>query len=220
MNKKIIISILVVVVIGIVVGGFFFFKGGCTDPMTEADALKFKAEYESLNSEIGEDGNPVHKALHIDVDNNVIYLKYADLLAFADSGNGILYFGRPGCPRCRDLLPIMLDFSKERNVAIHYYNIEQDRTEHNDQYQHILSLFDAYLPVDTVTQNEEDPDFDPTLKRVILPHLFFIEKGEIKADLYAFQHEYLAYGEIDNMKRLLVDKYTTISSNTCAPTDC
>ena len=232
MNKKIITGVVVLVVIGVIVGGYVVMKGKCSKPIPVpitprstamlpiTDALKFKAEYEALNSELNEEGQPAHKQLLIDGENNIVYLNYQDLLQFVDSGLGVLYFGRPGCPRCRDLVPTMLDFAKEKGIPIYYYNIEQDRTEHNEQYKHILSLFDAYLSIDTITQNEEDPDFDPTLKRVILPHLFFMETGEIKADLYAFQHEYLEYGEVENMRRLLIDKYSTIAGSSCAQNDC
>jgi len=104
----------------------------------------------------------------------------------------------------------MLDFAQEDKIQVYYYDIEKDRAENNDSYKNILSIFGEYLPADTVTQSEEDPDYDPGLKRVVLPQLFFIKKGDVKADLYLYMHEYLRDDDSAALKQLLRDNYDLI----------
>jgi len=201
--KKIVIGgiIICLIVVGSI-GGYYLLKKKPSD-----DALKFKAEYEALNSELNEDGTSKYTPLTINEYNQVVYLTYEELLTFIESGSGILYFGRPGCPWCRLLVPILLDFGKNQKENIYYYNIEKDREENNEQYKNILSIFHEYLPIDTVNQKEGDKKFDHNLKRVILPQLFFIKDGVIKSDLYAYQHEYLKDDNKSEMTDLLLQKY-------------
>ncbi|MCL2519104.1 MAG: hypothetical protein FWF15_11125, partial [Oscillospiraceae bacterium] len=94
--------------------------------------------------------------------------------------------------------------------------IEQDRDENNEQYQNILTIFRGYLPTDTVTQNEDDPEFNPGLKRVVLPQLFFMDNGAIKSDLFMFRHEYLEHDESEKVKQLLHAMHDT---GNCEPCD-
>ena len=178
---------------------------------TTSDSLRFKEEYEALNDVKGEDGINQYTSLTIDKDNNIVYLTYDELVDFMENKTGLLYFGRPGCPWCRLLMPYMLDFAKNDNVNIYYYNIEKDRDENNEKYKNIVSILGEHLPtIDTVTQNVSDPDFNPALKRVVLPQLFFIKDGEVKADMFMFQHEFLKDKESEKILQLLKDKYATI----------
>ena len=181
------------------------------------DSERLKKEYEALNSELNEDGTKKYSTVSIDKDNNIKYLTYEELIDFTANKTGLLYFGRPGCPWCRLLLPIMLDYAKENNVTVYYYDIENDRTENNERYKSILSLFSEQLPSDEVTQNEDDPDFDPDLKRMVLPQLFFMKAGEVRADLMMYQHEYLENDETEKVKQLLKDSYAKTRSQPC---DC
>lgn len=175
------------------------------------DSQRFKEEYEALNEEKDEDGTNKYTSLTIDKDNNVIYLTYEELVSFLENKTGVLYFGRPGCPWCRLLTPYMLDFAEKANISIYYYNIEKDRDENNEKYKNIVSILGNHLPtVDTVTQKEGAPDFNPELKRVVLPQLFFIKDGEVKADMFMFQHEYLKNHESEKTMQLLWDKYAAI----------
>jgi len=174
--------------------------------------LKFKEEYESVNDAKNADGSAQYTFLSINEDNNSIYLSFEDLVDFIDNKSGLLYFGRPGCPWCRLLLPIMLEFAKEEDVFVYYYNIEKDRDENNDKYKTVLSKLGDFLPTDTVNQNEADANFNPGLKRVVLPQLFFIKDGKVVGDLYMFQHEYLRDNDSAKVKQLLKDTYAPIAS--------
>jgi hypothetical protein len=173
--------------------------------------LRFKEEYEALNNELNEDGTSRYYYLSIYPGNNIVYLTYEDLLDFIDNGTGLLYFGRPACPWCRYLVPHILDYAKASDTAIYYYDIEADRNANNHRYRYLLSVFGEYLPIDTVTQSEDDPDFDPTLKRVVLPQLFIMRHGRIVADLLMFQHEYLQDDDAEKITQILSDMHDALS---------
>jgi len=179
-----------------------FIRTGAT-----ADSLRFKEEYEALNSEKNEDGTNRYTVLSIDNANKIAYLTYDELVDFVNNKTGMLYFGRPGCPWCRLLVPIMLDYAKEDDITIYYYDIEKDRTENTAEYKNILSMLGEYLPTDTVTQKESDPGFDPDLKRVVLPQLFFIKDGTVKSGLMLYEHIYLRDGFTENVKQMLKYSY-------------
>ena len=204
MKRNFIISLIILISIGLI-GGYFLIKND-----SKSDAIKFKNEYETLNTELDDEGNNKYTKISISKNNKIKYLTYDELIDFIDNKTGILYFGRPGCPWCRLLVPTVLDFAKENKINIYYYNIEKDREENNDKYKNILKLLNEYLPTDTVTQNQEDSDFNENLKRVILPHLFFIQKGQVKDEIMLYQHEYLKNKEDEKIKALLSEKYNTI----------
>jgi len=186
--------------------------GRLPGPRATEDSIKFKEEYEGLNSVLNDDGTSKYPAVSIDRANNIDRLTYDELEDFLENKTGLLYFGRPGCSWCRRLVPVMLEYAKEDNVIIYYYDIEKDRDENNAQYKKILSILGEYLPTDTVIQNEEDPEFDPELKRVVLPQLFFIKDGEVKSGLMLYQHEYLRDGNSEKVKLLLRYSYDSIAS--------
>jgi len=192
-------------------------------PADREGALRFKQEYEALNGVLNDDGAPQYAPLSIDEENNVVYMDYGELVGFLKNGTGLLYFGRPGCPWCRRLVPIMLDFASEENVSVFYYDIEQDRAENNESYKGVLALLGDYLPTDTVTQKEGDAGFDPNLKRVAMPQLFFIRDGKVVGGLFMFEHEFLKDSETGKVMKLLGDKYALVTGGAddpAAPCDC
>lgn len=212
MVQRIIAAVTVLVVACVSVGVYFLVRDMPNPTAVTEDSLRFKMENEALNSVLDEEGNHKYTSLAIREDNHIVYLTYEELLDFYNNKTGILYFGRPACPWCRLLIPFLLDFAKEENINIYYFDIEKDRDENTSEYQNILSRFEEYLPTDTVTQNENDQDFNPGLKRVVLPHLFFIQKGNIKAHLPMFQHAYLSDNEPEKVKQLLRDFNQSITS--------
>ena len=219
MRKGLYILIALVLILGL--------ASGCDSPVSvfsrfnaTADSIRFKEEYEALNSVLNEDGTNAHHVMSINRVSNVKYLDYGELMDFIDDKTGLLYFGRPACPWCRQLIPHMLEFAKEDRVDVYYYDIEHDRAENNDEYKSILAFFGEFLPTDTVTQDEDDPDFDESLKRVVLPHLFFLKDGKVVADLEFFQHESLRDGDSEKVKQLLRCSYAYIDSRIVIDDDC
>jgi len=194
------------------------FTAGCATPENKnagntinEDSLKFKEEYEAFNNKISEDGINLNKFLSISEENKVVYLSFEDLLDFIRNGTGLLFFGRPACPWCRLLVPDMLDFARAEDASIYYFNIERDRAENSEQYKTILAMLGEYLPLDDVTQGEYFVGFDPNLKRVPTPSLFFIKEGEVKAYLNMAHHEYLENGQSELVLESLRYNYGLIN---------
>lgn len=74
----------------------------------------FKEEYESLNIE----GN-VH--MQVPTDIQVYSLDFAQTQEFLTKGTGILYFGFPTCPWCRNLLPELFATMQKNQISDLYY---------------------------------------------------------------------------------------------------
>jgi len=193
------------------------------DIMDREGALRFKQEYEALNGVLDDGGDPQYTPLSIGGDNNIVYMDFGEFIDFIENGTGLLYFGRPGCPWCRLLVPMMLEFADEDRANVFYYDIENDRAENNDSYKKVLAILGDHLPTDTVTQSEGDAGFDPGLKRVAMPQLFFLKDGKVVGGLSMFQHEFLKDNEKEKMKQLLKEKYALIAADAgdpAAPCDC
>ena len=126
------------------------------------------------------------------------------------SGCGLLLFSRPGCPWCRLLLPTLLEFAAERGIYIYLYDPEAIRAANDDDYKALVAELYDYLPVDTRSQDENSPDFDPTRKRLSIPHLLFLEKGEIMADYRGAQDPMLEAEDEAAIYEMLTEKYATI----------
>ena len=197
-NKKIKYAIQFSIIITLIITSIFIYAR-----FNYTDAIEFKREYEALNTEVDEHGNNIHIWLNIPRINRVKILSFDELINFLESGTGIIYFGKPACPWSRMLIPGVLEFSREKRVNIYYYNIEEDLNTNNENYQKIVAFLYDYLPTDTITQNETDENFNENLKRIILPHLFFLRNGVIKADQLFFEHEYLENNEKEKIKDLL-----------------
>ena len=177
---------------------------------TPEDAAQFKAEMEALNEMTDEDGEPLYKQLDIPEDNPVVILTYDEMREFLSRGSGLLLFSRPGCPWCRLLLPTLLEFAAERGIYIYLYDPEAIRAANDDDYKALVAELYDYLPVDTRSQDENSPDFDPTRKRLSIPHLLFLEKGEIMADYRGAQDPMLEAEDEAAIYEMLTEKYATI----------
>lgn len=182
---------------------------GCTNStfkVTE-DSKKFKAEYEALNGEVTEAGSEYLK-LKINKANPFKYLTYEETMEFLDSGTGIIIFSRPGCPYCRATLNATIEFAEKNNIKrINYYNPEAIREANNAEYKALLEKLDKYLLVDTVTQKETDTDFNKDLKRLVVPHIFFINNGDV---IYNYQESRSEFRTklTDLQEKEIIDLYT------------
>ena len=86
-----------------------------------SDALKFKQEYESLNEV--RNGEKEYTSITIPDDNPMIYSSYEDIEKIITNGTGVIYFGFPKCPWCRNAVPVLIDAAKEVGLdKIYYFN--------------------------------------------------------------------------------------------------
>lgn len=155
--------------------------------LTTEDALMFKAEHEELNGQPHPDHpDNIMKDVYIPTNNPFIYVEYDEIIALLEDGTGIIYFGFPICPWCRNLVPVLADAAIEFGVEeILYRNVLDDRN--------ILALQDGVI-VETraghpgyyqVLEMLGDlvPEYrgleDESIRRIFVPAVVFVKDGEV-----------------------------------------
>lgn len=153
---------------------------------TSSDALKFKKEYESYNDKINENGK---KYLNMDIDKNnpIVYATFGEIEDIITSKTGIIYFGFPECPWCRNAVPVLIDAARELGIdKIYYFNALTIRDQkHIDdsgniivdkegtkEYQRLINLLKDYLPIYEGLN-------DDNIKRLYFPTVVFVKEGKV-----------------------------------------
>lgn len=158
---------------------------GCTQTSSEvnADAVKFKEEYEALNGTKSEEGDSFME-MSIAKDNTVTYADIDKIMEILDT-EGVIYFGYPECPWCRNAVPVLLEAAKEQELPVYYFNAKP--------YRDLLSLEDGTVKV----EKEKDKEYqmiydklydvlpiyeglnDETIKRLYFPSVVFVKDGQV-----------------------------------------
>lgn len=151
-----------------------------------SDALKFKEEYEQLNGQINAN-NKEYLSVEIDEENPIKYATYEEVVKLLEQGTGVIYFGFPECPWCRNAVPVLIDAANELQIEeIYYYNAlpirdkkELDENgnivttqEGTKEYYKLVELMNEHLPV-------YDGLNDETIKRLYFPTVVFVKEGQI-----------------------------------------
>ena len=92
----------------------------------ETMSIRFKKEYESLNGKKSESGK---KYLDVTIrnSNKVVYASYSKIFEVLNA-SGVIYFGFPECPWCRNAVPVLLEAANEIGIdKIYYLNNKDDR---------------------------------------------------------------------------------------------
>lgn len=120
-NQKILLAIIGVLLIISVVIGVLVFKEQKNNKKEKEN--QFKEEYELLNGTVNENGY-TYPTVEIDVDNPVIYVTEEEVLDILKDKTGIIYFGFPTCPWCRNAIPSLLSAAESTGFnKIYYLNI-------------------------------------------------------------------------------------------------
>ena len=91
------------------------------------------------------------------------------ILELLNSGSGIVFVGFPENKWSASIADILNESAKKMNIdTIYYYNLEQDRKEHNYYYEHMIEILMPYLKV----LDNEDVD-------IYAPTVFMVKNGEI-----------------------------------------
>lgn len=153
---------------------------------TSSDAIKFKKEYEAYNDKISENGE---KYLNIDINKNnpITYSTFEEIENVITSKTGIIYFGFPECPWCRNAVPVLIDTANELGIEkIYYFNAldirDQKHIDDNGniivdkegtkEYQKLIGLLKDHLPVYEGLN-------DDSIKRLYFPTVLFVKDGKI-----------------------------------------
>ena len=173
-NKQKIILSAIVLLIGIV--SFIYLR-------PESMASHFKLEYESLNGK--EANGQEYLEVSIPTDNNIVYADYDQVFDALD-GTGVIYFGFPECPWCRNAVPVLLKAAKEVGIdKIYYLNNREDRDtkvlkdgkvvtekEGSSNYNKLLEKLGDQASVYEGLN-------DDSIKRLYYPTVVFVRNGEI-----------------------------------------
>lgn len=199
------------------------------------DAKKFKEEYEALNENEG------YIKLDIDENNPIEYADYDKLLEVIENGTGIIYLGFPGCPWCRNALPVLLDAAKDNNVDIIYYmNILNERDSYvvedeklvyavdkegkekkgTEGYFKLLKALDKHLTDYVVTYDGEE--YEVGEKRIYAPSVIFVRDGKVlgihvsTVDSQESPKEPLTEKQYDELYSIYEDYILETQSGTCS----
>lgn len=178
MKKNIVIAVAMAVLMIVAIFGM--------NQKINNDALKFKNEYEILNG-TKNDYNKEYLKMEIDSNNPVVYATYDEIMNVLDDGTGIIYFGFPECPWCRNAVPVLLDALEELGIdKIYYFNAldmrDQKHLDENgnivvdkkgtEDYKKLVQRLYEVLPV-------YDGLNDDTIKRLYFPTVVFVKDGNV-----------------------------------------
>lgn len=157
MNKKklmVVIDILLgAILVGIMTFGIYQYL--------KSDGEKFKAEYEALNNE--------NININISKNNPIKYVTLDEVFDIIQNKTGVIYFGFPGCPWCRNMIPVLFEAAKNNNIdTIYYFNPRNVKKSDNDEYNKLKEILNEYLSEDENGQ-----------KVLYVPDVYFIKDGKI-----------------------------------------
>ncbi len=180
--KKYLLTILIISISILVV------TSGCSIKREKelTDEEKFEQEYEMLNGKTN-DSDVEYKTIDIPTKNKVEYINAKEAIEILEGKTGVIYFGFPECPWCRNALPVLMDAVKETGIdKIYYYNALNIRdTKHLDDdgkvvvdkkgtksYKRILELLGDKADV-------YDGLEDESIKRLYFPTVVFVREGKV-----------------------------------------
>lgn len=183
---------------------------GCSKQ--ESDGAKFKKEYEALNGQDTESGK-AYTELTVSADNPMVYATYDQIKEMLTSGTGIIYFGFPQCPWCRQALPVFLEAAKDANITkvLYYNNKEQRDTKHLDDNGKVITDSEGtaeYAELLTLLGDNASAYEglnDSSIKRLYFPTFVFVNGGKIVG-----YHEATLSNVEDPYKALTSEQHDTL----------
>ena len=176
-NKKLILIIGLIILISLI--GIISFLCINKDNSTK-DERKFKEEYESINEKS-------KISLTIPEDNKMKYVTAKEVIDILKNKTGVIYFGFPDCPWCRNVVPTLINTAKcECLEQIYYFNALSIRDkkhldesgniitdkEGTKEYYEIVELLSDYL-------GTYEGLNDDSIKRLYFPTVVFVKDGKV-----------------------------------------
>jgi thiol-disulfide isomerase/thioredoxin len=159
---------------------------------TIKDSEKFMNEYAELNGKTNESNGSAYPIVSLDKNNPFVYATDDDIKNLFTSGTGVIYFGFPECPWCRNLVPVLNNSIASTSISkVYYYNIKNIRSKitanddgtlanesGTDFYYYLLNKLDAYL-TEYKVKNSKGKEIDTNEKRLYAPTIVFVKDGEV-----------------------------------------
>lgn len=189
-NQKILLIIIGILLIIAAVIGFLAFKKQKDKPDEQIN--KFKEEYEKLNGVVNDNGY-TYPTVEIDVNNPIIYATEEEILDVLKDGTGIIYFGFPTCPWCRNIVPTLISATESVGIdKIYYLNIIDIRDslsvndageiitdkEGTENYKKILKKLDKVLE-DYYVTDAAGNKVNTKEKRLYAPTVVVVSNGKV-----------------------------------------
>lgn len=192
------------------------------------DSIKFKLEYEKLNNKDNGYGNN-YLTLNIDINNKIKYSSFKEIEKILTNDTGVIYFGFPECPWCRNMIEPLLSAANESEIkTIYYFNAKDIRDvkklnennqiitekEGTEEYKKLIDLLYDNL-------GEYEGLNDKTIKRLYFPTVVFVKEGKIKnihigtLDEQKNPFKPLDEKQKNNLKNLYLKYISSIKSSQC-----
>ena len=151
------------------------------------DSLNFEQEYEKLNKTVNSNNDKEYPTVELSSYVPVKYSSYEEIFEIIEKGSGVIYFGFPECPWCRNLVPVLAKSATDYGLDIIYYlNNREDRDTKSlnkkgkvvtdkkgtENYNKLLEMLDDYLPEYKGLNNSK-------IKRLYFPTVLFVKDGKI-----------------------------------------
>lgn len=180
MKKKILLLIVVLCVFSLV---------GCSKK--DDYASKFKEEYESYNGKQTSSGKDYLK-VEIPEENVIVYSSISEVLDIIKNKSGVIYFGFPTCPWCRNMVVPLLEAAGSTSLdKIYYLNMYEERDtikyvdgefitekEASEGYYDLVNALSSILD-DYIVKDSDGIEHNTSKKRIYVPLVVFIKDGEI-----------------------------------------
>lgn len=198
--KDIIIGFLIVIVLALTI--FIMIKvidkkneEDNSKKTTITDSVKFKEEYEKLNGEVNSKNQKEYPKVGISEENVIKYTDVNDILDILKDGTGVIYFGYPECPWCRNAVPVLLNAATSTGLGkVYYYNanaiknikeVDDDGNiietqKEKEGYRDLLKALDSILDEYTLTDKDGNTVHTGE-KRIYVPLVVFVKDGKIIA---------------------------------------
>lgn len=191
------------------------------------DAIKFKKEYESLNNKTNTSGKQ-YLTVNINKNNKIKYATYEEIVEILTSKSGVIYFGFPECPWCRNAITPLLEAADETNINIYYFNALSIRDKkHLDENGNIITDEEGTEEYKKLIQLMYDSLGayeglkDETIKRLYFPTVVFIQDGKIinihigTLDEQEDPYTPLTDSQKSQLKNIYKSNISKISETTC-----
>lgn len=192
------------------------------------DSIKFKLEYEKLNNKDNGYGNN-YLTLNIDINNKIKYSSFKEIEKILTNDTGVIYFGFPECPWCRNMIEPLLSAANESEIkTIYYFNAKDIRdvkklNENNEIITEKEGTEEYKKLIDLLYDNlgEYEGLNDKTIKRLYFPTVVFVKEGKIKnihigtLDEQKNPFKPLDEKQKNNLKNLYLKYISSIKSSQC-----
>ena len=232
--------VLVVMVFLILLGGIIFLLNNDNNTV-EIDTITFKNEYESLNNKKNKN-NLKYPTVNVIEDIDIVYKTTKESIDIIKNETGVLYFGFPECPWCRNALPVLFEVLKDRSIATLYYiNMKDERDvievvnnklvyakdEYDNEltgtkdYFKLLDLLDEYLEEYKV-YDQNGKEYDTEEKRIYVPLIVFVKEGKIvgthlsTVETHESGYDKMTEEEKEKLYDIYDDFAKELYSNTCS----